>query len=704
MSVATKASFQQQQNERGPAAPSGTITYAEAERVTKTLADELDQIASVVGEKVAVGETGEKLAQDIASKLSNRARQLREDTFRILVVGEFKRGKSTFLNALLGQKVLPAKAAPCTAIVTVIRYGDQPGARVVFDDGRPDEVLSFDDFKQRYELTVDDATEQTIVTDRFAKIDHAVMSYPLELCHHRVELIDSPGLGEHATRTKRTVGYLAHADAIIMVLDATMLLSEDELHFLTSVLLPRGLRNIFFVVNKWNMVTYPDKDPDEVERDVRDLDARLRQHLTQFVTVSGRDLHHERIFRINALGALNGRLRHQPPADVAATNVPVLEQSLQKFLIENRARVRNENVLSNARTVRDDISRFIATQLALAGKSLAQIEAEQRLIQPKLEQLRSIREHIMKYLRDQAEILQSRLITSLTAHMNKMKEDLPQDVTDEKHFNLEVIGRGSILYKLILDKFKKNEEEKFSKQVELSLAPQVTRYLEKKLDTWRMAVVQNEMKTVMIDVKKELQAEARHYEAVMVEIQQQLGLSGDTATAKQLVEQWLSRGGEGPGTDAGIKQMDLTVPLLGDFSFLLASLASEIALHLTTAAVPLIGAAFTAFRLVWREMRVRKEIRKKLAEKLEENMDHIVAKNSAMIRQQVGTSFDGLRQRIGGNIDEQIAVVNASLQEIIDRKQDQEFSAEQEKQRLDEARQSLDTSIERIEALIGAGR
>ena len=300
-----------------------TPTYERAEQTADALAAELDAMAAVVREKIAVGEAGEKLAREF----SRPAHPPGAAASGGHVQGPGDGGVQTRevhvpRRELLGRRVLPAKAAPCTAIVTVIRYGEEPAARVVFDDGRPEESLPFDEFKRRYELTVEDAADKAVVTDRFSRIEHAVVSYPLELCRHRVELIDSPGLGEHATRTRRTERFLPQADAVVLVLSAAQLLSEEELHFLNNVLLPLGLRNIFFVVNFWNTVENPDKEPEEIERDRRDLDARIRQHLSKFTaTGDGRDLSAERVFRVNAL-------RHAPgPAEGPAGGARSLRRS-----------------------------------------------------------------------------------------------------------------------------------------------------------------------------------------------------------------------------------------------------------------------------------------------------------------------------------------------------------------------------------------
>jgi hypothetical protein len=62
------------------------------------------------------------------------------------------------------------------------------------------------------------------------------------------------------------------------------------------------------------------------------------------------------------------------------------------------------------------------------------------------------------------------------------------------------------------------------------------------------------------------------------------------------------------------------------------------------------------------------------------------------------------RNVAAGNIDEEIAIIEASLQSIIDRKRDQEFSAEQDQQRLESTRTAIAATIDRIHAVVAMGR
>jgi hypothetical protein len=95
-------------------------------KVRTEVADLLDAIAQTLtqveseGEKIS-GKLG--LDRDI-ERLVTTGENLRQGVFQLLVLGDMKRGKTTFLNALLGQNLLPSDVNPCTALLTVLKYGE----------------------------------------------------------------------------------------------------------------------------------------------------------------------------------------------------------------------------------------------------------------------------------------------------------------------------------------------------------------------------------------------------------------------------------------------------------------------------------------------------------------------------------------------------------------------------------------------------
>lgn len=221
--------------------------------------------------------------------ISQLAAKLRNESFRVMVVGEFKRGKSTFINAIIGRKVLPAYSTPCTAIINEIKYGDKEKARIywrnplpqnISEDALPSEVrmhlrshqgnevppMEIKD-PQQLEMYVvipedeNDNQEKAVATSIYS---HAELEWPLPFCQKGVEIIDSPGLNEHATRTKITREYLRNADAIVFIMSCTQFFSQSEKDYIENDLKAFGKDNVFFICNRLDQVE--EEDQDKVKR------------------------------------------------------------------------------------------------------------------------------------------------------------------------------------------------------------------------------------------------------------------------------------------------------------------------------------------------------------------------------------------------------------------------------------------------------
>jgi ribosome biogenesis GTPase A len=159
--------------------------------------------------------------------------------FLIAVVGEFKRGKSTLVNALLGEAVVPTGVLPLTSVATELAYGD-PGAVVEFLDGR----------------------RVTVPTERFGEyateagnpgnhkgVARVEVRGQWPLLDAGVVLVDTPGVGSvHEHNTEAGQAALLDADGAIVVLSADAPLSEHERDLLEMLV---GRRSpTFFVLNK----------------------------------------------------------------------------------------------------------------------------------------------------------------------------------------------------------------------------------------------------------------------------------------------------------------------------------------------------------------------------------------------------------------------------------------------------------------------
>jgi len=154
-------------------------------------------------------------------------RRLREGVLRVLIIGEIKHGKSSLINALLGEKILPTGVTPTTGAIVRMRSADAVEKRLVGEDGAI-EALSD---KRFVALAKGKETAQGLIEATWS-------SAQLPSC---VELIDTPGVNDiNRLRSLLSRGELPGADVLVLVLDATQALTRSELGFLRDALVAVG--------------------------------------------------------------------------------------------------------------------------------------------------------------------------------------------------------------------------------------------------------------------------------------------------------------------------------------------------------------------------------------------------------------------------------------------------------------------------------
>jgi hypothetical protein len=185
-----------------------------------------------------------------AIRLNERWQAYEEPALRVVVFGEFNRGKSTLINALLGQETLPAKLIPTTGHVTQIRYGDKPCLRVRVRDGSEQRGVPGD--LSAYAIL-------DVGGNARSDVESIVLETPHELLRNNLVLIDTPGICEQAAQTRRAEAAIAEADLVLMVLDARQLLGHDE-RFLAAEWMTEKLgKPVVPIVNFMNFVSPMEK-------------------------------------------------------------------------------------------------------------------------------------------------------------------------------------------------------------------------------------------------------------------------------------------------------------------------------------------------------------------------------------------------------------------------------------------------------------
>jgi len=166
--------------------------------------------------------------------------RLAEGRFYVACVGQFKRGKSTLINALVGVDVLPTGVVPVTAVVTVLRYGEQLAARVRFVDRDWEEC-------DPQSLATYVSDEQNPGNEKGVAAVEVFVSSPL--LRSGMCFVDTPGIGSVSrANTEATRAFVPHIDAALVVLGADPPLTGDELALVRAF--SESVHQIITVFNK----------------------------------------------------------------------------------------------------------------------------------------------------------------------------------------------------------------------------------------------------------------------------------------------------------------------------------------------------------------------------------------------------------------------------------------------------------------------
>jgi len=188
--------------------------------------------------------------RDIIAKVTALRARLDEGLLRVAVLGQFKRGKSTLLNALLGAPLLPSGVIPVTAIPTFVRAGAGAKARITFADGKAaSEFTGEPDIQRALEQHISEVQNP----HNCLQVEKVEIEFPSEFLSRGVLAIDTPGVGStflHNTQTAEAV--LGECDAALFVLSADPPITEVEVKYLRDVqkLIPK----IFFILNKVDLL------------------------------------------------------------------------------------------------------------------------------------------------------------------------------------------------------------------------------------------------------------------------------------------------------------------------------------------------------------------------------------------------------------------------------------------------------------------
>ena len=299
--------------------------------MTKPVVEGLFTIARKIGE--------DALAED-ARALVQRAE---EGRFYVACVGQFKRGKSTLLDALLGEPILPIGVIPVTTLPTLVRFGNERRARIRIAGADWSEIAP--------ERIHEFASEAENPANR-KSIDAIELMLPAPILRNGLCLVDTPGLGSvNDWNSEATRRFVPQVDVALLVTGADPPLTGEEMKLIES-LFERTSR-LLIVMNK------ADLSSASAIAEATDFARRVIRERT------GRDA--ADFFITNAKAHLDGT-QYSDDWDL-------LTERLTSLALESRDEIVNEGVRHGARRIANRLLWSVDEEMAMLGRPIEESKA-----------------------------------------------------------------------------------------------------------------------------------------------------------------------------------------------------------------------------------------------------------------------------------------------------------------------------------------
>ncbi len=331
--------------------------------------------------------------EDPVTALQDVEKKLLENRFHLVVIGQFKRGKSTFINSIIGEKLLPTSVVPLTSIITILRYGDKQRINVILNDGSNVEI-------KREELT-DWVTEEGNPRNE-KNVKEVEIYYPSDYLKDGICLIDTPGVGSiFQNNTEVTYGYLSKIDAAIFLVSADPPISQSELSFLNDV--RDRVEKLFFVLNKIDYL-----DEDELEESLRFTKKTIEDAL---------DMEDSTIYPISAKLALQGRIKKDDSL-IRKSRIKEFYHVLNDFLLRAKGQIVLKKAISDIRSILAKEEMAFELESKAISAPLGMLEDKIKKFTEKMQDIRQDKEDTYYYFEGEIK----RVIDILDRDLARLKE------------------------------------------------------------------------------------------------------------------------------------------------------------------------------------------------------------------------------------------------------------------------------------------
>jgi len=396
-----------------------------------------------------IAESGAGSNKGLCEKLLYLEGKLTSGQLHLAVLGQMKRGKSSFINALLGAEVLPTGVLPVTAIITEIRYGPAPAAVIVYSTGNLREQVDLS--------TLTDYITEVGNPGNRKQVASVEIVYPSPFLQSGIILIDTPGIGStHAHNTQTTEHYLEQVDAGIIVLSVDPPITAVESQFLKN--LKEDIPKLFFILNKTDLAS-----PNETDKITKFLENELDR-----LQIASPE-----IFPLSARQAL--KEKRDTSSSSVSSGLEIFERRLRAFLSEEKRQVLARSVALDALQIARTLKFAASIGVRAGAMNAEELQRKQLALDRLLDRTETEMYELQVLLRQRSGDILGHVERDLTAQVETSVREVQQHLKLLQAQHSKVGGRafGALLEDFLMKevesvfrKWRTQEDEEIQAQLD----------------------------------------------------------------------------------------------------------------------------------------------------------------------------------------------------------------------------------------------
>jgi small GTP-binding protein len=343
--------------------------------------------------KAIAGNINEK---SVSISLNELSEKLIYNQFYLVIVGLFKRGKSSIINSLIGRELAPVAVTPLTSVITFFQYGSVTAAEVYFKNGNHVPIDLHDIF-----LYISEENNPK----NYRNVEYVKINTKADVLENII-LVDTPGLGSlFSHNTNTTIEFLPRIDAALFVLSADVPISKADEEILRKI--KDSIPNVLFVLNKSDLLNS------------KELEEMVRYNLKMLKEIFKNENNEIELIPVSTREFFRD---HKQNGSNDPGNIRLLRNKINQNIIGSRDEILMSRSIKLLLSLSDQIKTFLTVKSDTLQLPVHELEKKRESMQNSIDYLASGKEDFDAVVKSRIQ----QLIAKVTEQTEKKRKDLSQ--------------------------------------------------------------------------------------------------------------------------------------------------------------------------------------------------------------------------------------------------------------------------------------